>query len=266
MRAVGLHCVFNASIDARIDQIADLFVDLRWPWVPDQLRLGRVPGMRSERPTKARGGRANVRAALAAADVAEVGAICNQRERENHAWLYLQTGRHRVPGAAYPFEMRAFCRAEELPEGTTIDAWISVLHGFVEAVGAVHGVVVADEEAIVHDEIALIVTTTDGKRVNPRWAEVDRISGSGAARHGLGAQFIRHPRWGTYLRPEHVAAVGGRERIETVVQPAEIREVGSLLYVQVTASSETATSPESVARQRAFADLASQILVPARPS
>jgi len=37
-------------------------------------------------------------------------------------------------------------------------------------------------------------------------------------------------------------------------------------YVQVTASSETATSPESVARQRAFAELASKILVPARPS
>ena len=265
MRAVGLHCVFEAPLDAHIDQVADLFVDRRWPWVPDQLRLGRVPGMRSERPSKARGGRANVRAALAAADVAEVGAICHQRERDNHAWLSLHTGRHRVPGAAYPFELRAFCRAEDLPEGTTIDAWIPVLHGLSEAVGAVHGVVVADEEAIVHDEIALIVTTNDGTHVNPRWAEVDRISGSGAARHGLGAQFIRHPRWGTYLRPEHVAAIGGREQIEAVVQPAAMREVGRLLYVQVTASSETALSQESVARQRAFAELASKILVPARP-
>jgi hypothetical protein len=267
MRAVGLQCVFDEPLgDESIDRVADLFVDPRWPWVPDQLRIGRVPGTRSERPTKQRGGRANVREALAAADVAEVGAICHQRERENHAWLYVHTGRHRVPGAAYPFEVRAFCRAEWMPEGTTIEPWLSVLHELVAAVGAAHGVIVVDDEAIVHDEVALVVTTANGARVNPRWAEVDRISGPGAARHGLGERFVRHPRWGTYLKPAHVSTLGGRERIEAVVQPAEIRDIGGLLYVQVTASTASADSPESIAKQRAFADLASSILVPARPA
>lgn len=117
-----------------------------------------------------------------------------------------------------------------------------------------------------HLNAVRIVTTKDGVRVNPRWSEIDRISGSGAARHGLGERFVRHPRWGTYLRPEHVAAVGGRERIAAVVQPAELRQVGDRLYVQLTTSPETAQSPEALAKQRAFAELASPIIVPARPA
>ena len=270
MLAVGMHCVFDQPLDAvagRIERIAALAFDPRWPWVPGRLRLWWVPGMQSDRPRKQRATKESLRGALTATDVDQVGVIRHRNERDNHSWLYVHTGHRIIPGTArYPFEVRAFCRAEWLPEGASIKEWLSVLHALVEAVGAVHGVVVIEDEDVIHDEVWLIVTIRDDVRVNPRWKEIDRISGSGPARHGLGERFVRHPRWGTYLRPEHVAAIGGRERIAEVVQPAELREVGELLYVQLTASPETATSPDALAKQRAFTELVAPILVPPRPA
>ena len=70
------------------------------------------------------------------------------------------------------------------------------------------------------------------------------------------------PRWGTYLKPAHVAAVGGRERILEVVQPEVTREVGELFYVQLTARVSDAASEVAKQRQAAFAGLLAPITMP----
>lgn len=270
MRAVGLHCVFAEplnSVPERVERLAELIIDPRWPWELSLLRLGIVPGQQIDRERKRNLPRTQslglVQQALSAYEVSDVGVSCSAQERLNHAWMYVHTGRNVIPGSAYPLELRAFCRAEWMPEQKPIGPWLALLHELVRAVGAVHGVVVVADEDSVHDEVFLITTTRDGVRLNPRADEIDQISGSGLARHELGRRFVRHPRWGTYLRADHVAAVGGRAKI-AAISPAVLVDVGDLLYVQLTESLETADSPEGTAKQRTLADLLAPITVPPR--
>jgi hypothetical protein len=229
------------------------------------LRLGNVPGQKTDRARKRKLPRTEslrlLQEALSASEVSDVGAICSTQERLNHAWTYVHTGRNMIPGPAYPLELRAFCRAEGMPAQKPIGPWLALLHDLVRAIDAVHGVVVVADENIVHDEVFLITTTRDGVRLNPRADEINPISGSGLARQELGRRFVRHPRWGTYLRADHVAVVGGRGKI-AAISPAMLVDVGDLLYVQLTDSPETADSPEGAAKQRMLADLLAPITVP----
>ena len=263
MLAVGMACVFGEELRAT-DDVARLLDDTRWPWRPSLLRLGVVPGQNTALVRKRRlpvaKRRALVKEALDAPTIASVGVSCSASERDNHAWAYVDTGRERVPPNACPFTALAFCRAAWLPEGVSLEPWLELVHDLVVAVGAANGVIAVADETIVQDEMFLQTTWRDDKRVNPNAREVSRES---AGRHELGRRYIRLPRWGTYLAPHHVEAAGGRERIREVVQPAVMREAGPLLYVQLTASAETAGSHEAVTKRAAFVTLLAPALPPA---
>jgi hypothetical protein len=265
-RAIGLHAVFAEPLDAvpgRIARVVDACFDQRWPWWPSLLRLGLAPGVaRSNKARLGRGSRDVVAAAFAARDVHEVGLVSSPRHVLDHAWLYVGTGRAPARGVACPFEVRAMCRVDGGPRDRPIAAWLELLHELVAAVAAAHGVIVCDDERVVLDEVFLHTTVRNGHAVNPRWSEVQTISGSSAQRDALGATLVRHPRWGTYLKPDHVAAAGGRERLIAACSPALARDVGSLLYLQLSDSPDDAAAAEP--RRVALADLLAPITVPPR--
>lgn len=80
-------------------------------------------------------------------------------------------------------------------------------------------------------------------------------------RNELGERYVRPPGWGTFLRPSHIEAVGGRARLLELVQPAVVEVVGPLLYVQLSRLGD-ALAPETEARRRALAELLAPITVP----
>ncbi len=132
-----------------------------------------------------------------------------------------------------------------------------------KTLGAFHGVIVtATNEDVLRAEIWLSLTTIDGRVMHPH---PDEIRSYAARRYLLGHTYVRRPRWGTYLKPAHVAAIGGRERILDVVQPAVTREVGELFYVQLTATVSGATNDVAKRRYRAFAELLAPITMPPAP-
>ena len=84
-------------------------------------------------------------------------------------------------------------------------------------------------------------------------------------RDKLGGTYVRHPRWGTYLRRAHVDQIGGTDRIRERVAPAKIVELGALVFVQLTERFDDALSAEADARRRAFEELLAPIVAPPRP-
>lgn len=255
--AVGVHAVFADPI-ADVDRVVALLIDPRWPFAPQLLRASSVPGgaltpqVKGKLPMAERG--AALTAALAAPTTSSIVLSSSRQEAGNHAWIALDTGRHRVGRAACPFDLRIYCRVP--PAG--LGAWIEVVHGLVAAVGAQHGVIVAsDRERALECEVWLQTASVDGRPVHPDPDELRRV---GRARAELGAQ-IRPPRWGTYLGPAHVAAAGGRAHLVDVVAPPVIAEVDGLLYVQLSASVTDALAPATEVRRRALAELLRAVTV-----
>ena len=61
-------------------------------------------------------------------------------------------------------------------------------------------------------------------------------------------QYIRHPRWGTYLRREHLDRVGGLARVRDAAPLAKVLELGGagdLVYLQCTVSAAPAPHGEA---------------------
>ena len=133
-----------------------------------------------------------------------------------------------------------------------------VQHEIVETVGAIHGVIVtATNEHVLHAEVWLSLTSVDGKVLHPRPEE----SSSYAVRvQDLGHTFVRRPRWGTYLEPGHVSPP--RRCVHDRRSRPVVREVGDLLYVQLTERVADATSDAAQLRYRAFAELLAPITMP----
>ena len=89
-------------------------------------------------------------------------------------------------------------------------------------------------------------------------AQLDAV---GSHLRQIGRAYARHPRWGTYLHAEHLAAIGGVDRVRAEVAPARIEPVGALTYLQLTDSIDTALTPEAGAKRRALEALMAPILV-----
>jgi hypothetical protein len=253
--AVGVHAMFATEID--VDPIVRLLVDPRWPWQPQLLRAGSIPGgartpqIKGKIPRAALAGALTT--ALAAPTTGSIYLSCSRLEASNHAWLSLHTGRDRIDKADCPFDLRAYARVPSQGAGE----WLELVHELVAAVGSRNGVVDADrDEGRLHVEISLTTASLDGRPVHPDAAGIGHLS---AQRFFLGGAKIRPPRWGTYLAPPHVAAAGGRARIAEVVAPAVLRDVGELLYVQLSGEPDSANAPETDAKRRAFAQLLAAI-------
>ena len=79
----------------------------------------------------------------------------------------------------------------------------------------------------------------------------------------LGKEYVRAPRWGTYLSKAWLDRIGGVDAIRRAVEPAAIRELGgeeSLVFVQLTASPADALGPAADAKRIALRRLMKPIL------
>ena len=260
--AFGVHAVYATSLwedRARVERVAALMLDERWPWRGHYLHVRQVPGTaHSFAPVTREVDAGTVEGALASPVVHQVGVAVSRKEREAHAWMYVQTGRQRLRDS-FPLTLRAFCRT---PPGhpEQIDTWVSLVDELIVTVRAAHAVIAASSnEDIVHCEVWLQNSSINGRPVHP---DPKQISGLAVGRRDLGDRLVRPPHWGTYLSRAHVEAVGGRARLVDVVRPPVVRDVGELLYVQLSDRAADALSPEAEARRAAFAELLAPITVP----
>jgi len=95
--------------------------------------------------------------------------------------------------------------------------------------------------------------------VHPNPDEIDRYA---RVSPQLGDTYVRAPRWGTYLSPRHLDAVGGRAKVIAEVQPASVREIGQLTYFQLSERVEDALSSATEAKRAKFEALVAPLLPP----
>lgn len=264
-----MQCVEDGSLardPARQARLADLIVDPRWRYSFKLITPTYVPGSSAE--PRFTGQVAAPRMCDAALQTLSSSSVTSamfsisKKDSLDHAHFDVGTGRDASPSIS----IRANARWR-IPEDTDIDAaaaeWVELQHAILETLGAKHGVIVtATNEHVLDAEVWLSLTSVDGKVVHPRPAE---ISSYAARSQLLGDTYVRHPRWGTYLKPAHVAAVSGRAKIIDVVRPGVVRDVGDLLYIQLTERVSDATSDVAKARYRAFAELLAPITMPPEP-
>ena len=266
--ALGFCCYFAEPVPASAAGarvLGEVLTSADWPWAMPMMRVIGTPG---QEPYPTRKGKipaaameASVRDALEAPVSRRINLAASRTESLNHCWIHLDTGRDDLSAATYPFEARAFCRAESLPAGKSIAAWLDLMHSLAVTLRAAHGVVVASgNEGAIHDELTLSTTYINDRPVHPAPAELELIR---RHRDQIGAAFVRPPRWGTYLKPEHVEAIGGRARITEAIGDVPMQDLGPLLFVPLSATIKDALTPEVQARQRALADVLAPITVPA---
>ncbi|MBK9035928.1 MAG: hypothetical protein IPL61_32545 [Myxococcales bacterium] len=266
--ALGYYAVHKIAIhrsDALVERVARLLTDERWPWRPSLVRSTQFPGRSLYRWPKGRIPASErfavVRDLLRSPETMGANLVASDQHRSNHTWFHVDSGQDGQPGTsrlAYPFEARALC----LVDGERIGAWVDLMHELSEAIETPNAVILASDN---ESSLASLLYHTGGgpfpkgqHRDVPRY-EIHRVN---MAREWLGSRFTRPPGWGTYLAPEHLATIGGRERVAEVVAPPIMRDVGRLLYVQLSERAEDALAPEPLARKRAFWELLAPVTVP----
>jgi hypothetical protein len=224
----------------RIARAAALMLDERWPrrftsWQvhgessSNEGRRGKLPAGASAEVTKA---------------LADGGTVWVElKTRGAHADnVFVDTGKNRSLSRDYacPLRLTASIAVEKMPDpNATVRRWVSLAHDLVSTVGARNGTITIGPSGDVMDD-----------QWSPHLPDPKdhlRILGGGLyrgdAQRGVGGRYSRYPRWGTYLHPEHVAAIGGRDRIAREVEPALLEQVDDLLYIQLTESFDEAHTP-----------------------
>jgi hypothetical protein len=268
---VGLAAYAAESVarDRKVaERVARLLVDPRWPWIP---WWAQIVGLhkRDDRPAIRVGGK-NGFAPL----VEGMMSPQHQKLLMNRAMGDKDYSSVRLPfdpgrlewGGEAPYALLVTCRSAELPEGKTFDAWLSLAHELVTAVGAVHAILGAwptYDMAIGDTWLTRMVLDTPKGDIPLGLPSDFREQASEVASWAkkIGRTFARYPRWGTYLNAEHVLAVGGVERIRTEVQPAKIEVIGDLTYIQLTDSIDSALTADAGEKRRRLQTLMEPILV-----
>ncbi|MCW5805488.1 MAG: hypothetical protein KIT31_24170 [Deltaproteobacteria bacterium] len=268
---LGLQCTHAGGLAAspeRLARLAELITDARWHYTFKLINVGyistspRVPKFAGVIPRAKL--QSAVLEALSSASASHVYVGCSRMEVGNHASIQVELGRDILqPGDAQ--HARGRWRVPDVADVEAAAAsWVELAHAMVETMGAMHGVIITATDAYVMDaEISLVNTSIDGQPMHPRQAEITSYQ---VGRDTLGVKYIRRPRWGTYLKPAHVEAVGGRDKLLAVVKPPVVREVGELLYVQLSERIADATAPDTRTRYRAFCDLVAPIVMPPVPA
>jgi hypothetical protein len=265
MLQLGLYCIFAEPLGAHSDEVARLMTDARWPWQPQLMKIGNIAGRPLNAQVKGKIPIAKlpdaVRTALAAENANDVMLACSQQQALEHAWIRVHTGRDDRGWNKVQNDLMAMTRAENVPPGKSSASWIELAHDLVKTVRGVHGVIVVTRnDWHLSNELWLSTSAIDGKPTHDRGPEIQRIS---KHRRELGTKWVRPAQWGNYYDARAMDAIGGRAALEARVQPAIIREIGALTYVQLSERVEDALAPATEAKRRALNDLLAPIVVPA---
>jgi hypothetical protein len=149
--------------------------------------------------------------------------------------------------------------------GREVDVWVdAVIAFFHESRGLTGVIAVMGSSNDIRSECRSASVIHDGALAHPFPEQHARMRVPN--RRHLGTKYMRFPRWGTLVNPEHVAQLGGVEAIERAVEPALVRQLSGGIYVQLTSSVATALGEESMEKQRRFTELAEPLLPPPQRS
>jgi hypothetical protein len=249
--------------ERRAGEVARLLTDPRWPWQPCFVRPMQRPGEALYDWPSGKTAASKLPGVIADVVRSErsqgIHLVASRADQSNHAWVVVDNGQPEVAheGVAYPLSTRGMCRAD-VPAGRSLEAWLGVVRELASLVEAVQGVIWAgkDERPMIARQF---LTGSHQPKMPPdhphnESARINRV------RNELGERYVRLPGWGTFLRSSHVEAVGGRARLQELVQPAVVEAVGPLLYVQLSPLAD-ALAPETETRRRALAELLAPITV-----
>lgn len=256
----------------RAARVASLLVDRRWPWPPwwatFAMKERLTQRTRARKVTGARG-RDHVLAGIVDPAHWKLELRCSNQQVDNHAHCLVETGP--LPSDAdYPFAVDGQTRGHELPEGADLMAWIELVHELMVACDVAHGVIpVWPTASACLSDISFMRIVVD-----TRWGVFDQgpptdfaLQNSRANfwRIELGGTYVRHPRWGTYLSRSHVERIGGLDAIRAAVDGLLVRELGELVFLQLTERPEGALTAEGDRRRRQLEAVMAPIVAPPRP-
>ncbi|MBE7450077.1 MAG: hypothetical protein HS111_14595 [Kofleriaceae bacterium] len=259
---------------ARAQRVAALLVDSRWPWPPTWATFVLEELSRSTRARKVIGakGRDHLLAGLTDPANCMLEMWRSRQEVDNHAHVHAITSRRPLPPTAEcPFHITGQTRGHDLPEGTSLEAWIEMVHELMvacEVRNAVMPVWPRASQCLSDTALMRIVGDYRG------FATVDLGAPTNFAlentrvkywRTALGGTYVRHPRWGNYLQRAHLQRIGGLDRVLAEVDPAAVVDLGDLVFLQLTATPATALTAECEKKRRALAHLMGPLLPPPLP-
>jgi hypothetical protein len=257
----------------RAKRLARLLADERWPWELTWARFSRLGVYgRHIRPRRVDG--ADGSQILAAGIVSPANRKFDldhdQSVYDNHASFHLDTGQLVLEESAAPFDVQGKTRGHGLAE-EDMQAWIELVHEILSTVGVVHAVLTVWPTWMMLDsDLSFTSFVLDTPRAQYAMGVVGpferHVKRANYWRPQLGRDYVRHPRWGNYLRREHLDRVGGLDKIRDTVPLAKIVELGDgLVYLQCTEHPATALAPEGARIRQLLEDALAPILVPAIP-
>lgn len=268
---LGLAAYFDRAlwrVPERHERIASLLVDARWPWVPWWVSFTGVH-KRDDRKSVRVGGTTGTAPLLAGFASPQLTNLeLNRTSKEcTLATVLLDLGRNREDwGWEAPFRLWITARCADLPAGKSVAEWLTLAHDLVSELGVIQGTVgVWPTHNMAIGDTWLTRTILDTPQREFRLGlpenfatQIDLLQ---RWKKLLGRTYARHPRWGTYLNAAHVAAIGGEQRIREEVEPAQIRAVGELTYIQLTDSVETALTQTAGEKRRRLEALMAPIIL-----
>jgi hypothetical protein len=278
---MGLHVGFAGYFarplctdPARAERVASLLVDPRWPWPPWWASFGMehatTKRTRARKVSGARG-RDYLLAGIRDCIHRKAELFRSSQEADNFAHALITTGCVPVPAdAECPYDVDGQTRGDELPAGADLMSWLELVHELMVACEVGHGVVpVWPTASACLADISLMRIVVD-----TRWGVFDKgpptefaLQNSRANywRIELGGTYVRHPRWGTYLSRGHLDRIGGLDAVRAAVDGLLVRELGNLVYLQLTDRPEGALTAEGERRRQQLEAVMAPIVAPPRP-
>lgn len=261
----------------KAEQLAHLLLDRRWPWRLESVVFGlRVAWDKRSRRVKLAGKDAYKRLSEGMVNPEHREAVLDHRASadENHARLAVDTGQ-RFAGASLPnpAEITSIVKGSGLSTTADLRSWIEVMHQIMLAVDVANAVISPwPTERMASSDATFGGTVIDSpagvKDLGVTKSFALQNTRANYWRHELGNKYIRHPRWGTYLRRSHLDQVGGLERIRSTVSLARVLDLGGagdLVYLQCTEHPEGAMTVEGEGVRRALEEVLAPIVAPPRP-
>jgi len=240
-------------------RVAKLLLDERWPWLPWYLSYTGI-----DRPYDRASQRVNAKTGVQRlADGIlnpqhDLAILRRAAGDKNFTAAQLDTGRI----GKGPFRLQMTCRVAELPEAKSTAAWLDLVRDMVRELSPTNGIlgVWPAYDPAISDVMKMRML------LDTRWGvfELGVLPDMADPTPSLdiGRSYARYPRWGTYLSDAHLAAIGGVERIQAEVAPATIERVGTVTYIQLTDSIETAMSVECGERRQRLQAIMAPVLAP----
>jgi hypothetical protein len=261
----------------RAERLAALCLDPRWPWQLMSVTFGvrdKVAVSTRRQKLVAKDGIEKLRDGIMHPKNRHAEIVHRANAEDNHAHLHVQTGQQlAVPSWSNPAELTGLVKGPDLPAGAELAPWLEVMHQIMLTLEVGNAILsVWPTERMAHGDGTLSSTVLDTPSAvyNLGVDETFELQNDRAirARRQLGDKYIRHPRWGTYLRRAHLDRCGGLQRIRDTVPLAKVLELGGagdLVYLQCTEHPSGALTREGEQVRQALQDALAPIVAPPRP-